>query len=141
MIIPGVQNTVNPAVVGIDLSVLCMEMEDCVLFSQHPDNLRRIHLLPDQVAGIQVRPDLRSHLTAETEQRACVVYTEARMQFQRDLVHAVLLRECRLLLPVWDQHPLPRKDLTEIIRPGTGDPVGHLRSVVRPGATGKGIQD
>ena len=138
-VVAGIQHAVHGGVVFVNLGVLGVEVEDCA--AQGLDHRHRVHPLPDQMTGVQVGSDFRSHSLPQLQQRMGVVHAEAGVQLQGDFIHAVGLGKCGKVLPVGDQYlvPLPFQNFGVILRPGAGHPVGILGPLVVSGAAGKGV--
>ena len=93
--------------------------------------------MPDKVRRIDVGADHRSYRVSEFHKRFGVVHAEARVHFERDLLHAVLRRELDRFLPVRNKHffPLVLEFVEVFVRPRASNPTGVLRVGVGTGAT------
>ena len=122
----GVKHAVDGGVVGVDLGVLGVEVINGTL--QGTDGGNGIDALPDEVRGVEVRADHVAHRLAQAKQRCGIVYAEAGVHLKGDLGDAMLLGKGGGLLPIGNQNlvPLVVEDLSKIVRPGAGDPVGGL---------------
>ncbi len=92
------------------------------------DDLDGIHSLPYKVARVEVCAELGADSLTDLLKRMCVVYAEAGMKLESNLVYAVSLCEFDRLLPIRNKNlvPLPIEYFKKILGPRTGDPVGVL---------------
>src|SRR3954452_13715498 len=79
LVVLRVEHAVAPDVALVDERVLGVHVEDRGLPPERGDGLDHVDALPEQVAGVEVRPDLRPHLRPQPEQRFGVVHDEPRM--------------------------------------------------------------
>jgi hypothetical protein len=112
-------------------------VEDRLLAAEQLDRLDDVDALPEQMARIEVRADLRSDRLAQSEQRRRVVDDEAGVHLEGDLLDAVPRRERRCLGPVRDDDvvPLPLEDLEVVVGPRARHPVRILGALVIAGAS------
>src|SRR5712664_1403453 len=134
-----VQHSVFIDVFGEENGVLHVRVEKGALFSQKVDDFDRIATLPEQVAQIAVRTDLVTNSLAKLHEGARIIDNEVRVHLEGEALDAMLAREFRGILPIWNDFffPLPVLHLGIFGGPAVSNPVrlGVLRSAA--GAAGK----
>src|SRR5579864_418309 len=128
----GVENARAYQVRRVELSVLCVNVEDGT--SKHADGRDRIDVLPEEMTGIVVAADSFSCDRAETQHGLGVIHHEAGMHLNGNF-HTMVRGEFRVLDPIGRNHlvPLPVENFAVVRRPWAGDPVGggSIRGIAR----------
>ena len=132
----AVDHAIDRDVGAVERHVLGVEVED--RRTQRADRLRNVDAAPEQVAGIQVDPEVVAGRIAQAQCGLDVVHQEIRVRLERD-ADAVLAREHGRLAPVRNGLlvPLPFQHLQHLRWPRRGDPVGNACAVAIAGAAGE----
>ena len=136
----GVEDAVDSHVLRIDCDVFGMHVEDGA--AERANGSRDVDTLPEEVAGIEIHPEVRPGGRAQLQRGLDVVHDEARMRLERHL-HAAIPREAFRLPPVGNRLlvPLPFEHVEKFGRPRRRDPIRMLRLVCIAGAAREGHDD
>src|SRR5882762_7875630 len=112
-----IQHSGTHQISGIELSVLCMNVEDRV--AQNPHCRNWVNSLPEHMTRIVVAPEGGACDCPEAAHRLRTINHEPRMHFDGDL-DLMLRRKLCPFYPVWCYNfvPLPRQDIEIFGRPG-----------------------